>query len=157
MRNLIRAAVFTSLISWPSVSWADEYNWPVINVIEGNTLVVDARATFPDNLALIMVSVPNIEVPQSRPRAECAVEAIAAREAIRFTHRLTIRTKKIVMHDPVWGHLGGQVFARISFDGLFLSDLLIEAGFAREYEGGPMKGWCDGEESEEQEVIESRT
>ena len=141
--NFIAAILVLLLVSTAArPAEAEQYSWPVISVIEGNTVTADARTTLPDDLALIVVSVPNIDVPQSQPLAKCTREAIAAREAIKFTHWLVATSKNVMFHKPVWGHLGGQVFARISFDGLFLSDLLIEAGFAREYAGGPLQGWC---------------
>ena len=53
MKRALRA--LAGLALWASGAAAGDYEWPVVEVIDGATLVVDAGADFPPELAMLTV------------------------------------------------------------------------------------------------------
>ena len=50
---------------------------------------------------------------------------------------------KIEFKDLKWDKYGGRVLSNVYLDGKPYSDILIEKGLARSYDGGAKKGWGD--------------
>ena len=121
---------------------AADYAWPVVKVVDGDTVKVDASADMPPELASINVRLRGVDTPETW-RPKCDSERKAGRAATAFVKRRVAEAKSIVVRDPEWGKFGGRVIANLILDGRALSVLLIEAGHGRAYDGGKHAAWCD--------------
>ena len=122
---------------------AGEYAWPVTRVVDGDTLAVDASADFPPELADIKVRILGVDTPEKGGRAKCEQERTAGQEATAYTAALVEGASRVVFRDPAWGKWGGRVLANVYIDGRSLSELLIERGHGRPYDGGKRQPWCE--------------
>ena len=128
------------LIAGPAL--AADYAWPVVRVIDGDTVAVDASADMPPELADVKVRLKGVDTPEKGGRAECDHERDAGRAATAFTERAVAEASLIVVRDPEWGKWGGRVVADLVLDNRSLSDSLIAAGHGRAYDGGRRGSWC---------------
>lgn len=62
-----------------------EYRWPIVKVIDGDTLKVDARADMPPELARLNVRLRGVDTPEKGGRAKCDAKRRAGRAATAFT------------------------------------------------------------------------
>ena len=130
-----------ALLPATSLSAAD-YSWPVVRVVDGDTVKVDAGADLPPELASLSVRLRGVDTPEKGRRAKCDIERQAGRAATAFTRDAIERAGNILVRDPKWGKWGGRVIADLLLDGSSLSSALLAAGHARRYDGGRRKGWC---------------
>ena len=121
---------------------AADYSWPVVRIIDGDTVKVDASADLPPELASLSVRLRGVDTPEKGRRAKCEAERQAGRAATAFTEEAIERADSVIVRDPAWGKWGGRVIADLVLDGSSLSSALLKAGHARRYEGGRRKGWC---------------
>ena len=121
---------------------ADEYRWPIVRVVDGDALKVDAGADMPASLARLSVRIRGVDTPETH-RPKCDAERRAGRAATAFVKAAVARTVAIVIRNPKWGRYGGRVVASVDIDGRSLAALLIEAGHGRPYDGGRREGWCE--------------
>lgn len=140
MAGALPAAVAASLAAAP-LSAAD-YFWPVVRVVDGDTVKVDAGADLPRELASLSVRLRGIDTPEKGGRAKCDAEREAGRAATAFTEEAVRKAVSVVVRDPEWGKWGGRVVADLVLDGSSLSSVLLEAGHARRYDGGRRDSWC---------------
>ena len=61
------------------------YRWPIVKVVDGDTLKVDARADMPPELARLHVRLRGVDTPEKGGRAKCDAERRAGRAATAFT------------------------------------------------------------------------
>ncbi len=141
-RNFIALAVVLGLTQSVNPVAAADYTWPVVKVIDGDTVKVNARADFPDELSRLSVQLRGVDTPEKGFHAKCTHERLAGQAATEFTRSEISGASKIVIRDPAWGKWAGRVVADVIIDGRSLSDSLIAAGHGREYNGGPRAGWC---------------
>ncbi len=140
MRGLaVLAAVLAML---PASAMAADYAWPVLKVIDGDTVKVDASADMPPELARLSVRLLGVDTPEKGHRAKCDEERAAGRAATAFTEEMIAGASAIVVRDPKWGKWGGRVLADLVLDGRSLSDTLIRMGYGRAYDGGKRGSWC---------------
>ncbi len=123
---------------------AADYVWPVTRVIDGDTVVVNARSDLPPELSRLAVRLHGVDTPEKGWRAKCAEEIKLGRKATAFTKTQISKAARIVVRDPAWGKYGGRVIADLVLDGKSLSDELIAAGHGRPYDGKRRKSWCSG-------------
>ena len=138
------ATVFAAALLAPHVQAAD-YSWPVVRVVDGDTVKVDASADLPPELASLSIRLRGVDTPEKGGRAKCETERQAGRAATAFTEAAVGKAKTAVVRDPKWGKWGGRVIADLVLDGKPLSSTLIEAGHGRAYDGGRRKAWCPNE------------
>lgn len=120
---------------------AADYEWPVVRVIDGDTVEVDAHSNMPPELATIGVRLRGVDTPETW-NPKCEAERKAGEAAAAFTKAEITKAGNVIVRDPAWGKWGGRVIASLVLDGHTLSSLLIEAGHGRLYAGGKRKGWC---------------
>ena len=135
------AALLATLLLVVPVAAAD-YEWPVVRVIDGDTVEVDASADMPPELASVRVRLRGVDAPGTW-KPKCESERQAGNAATAFTKAALARAGSIVIRDPAWGKYGGRVIANMVLDGETLSARLIAAGLGRPYSGGKRQGWCD--------------
>ena len=117
------------------------YRWPVVKVIDGGTIKVDARGDFPPELATLNVRLRGVDTPEKGGRAKCDAERRAGRAATAFT-AAAVAGGAVTFRNLAWGKHGGRVLADASVDGRSLADRLIIEGHGRAYDGGKRKPWC---------------
>lgn len=118
----------------------------VVSVYDGDTINVRAEV-WPQVFWEGAVRVRNIDTPEIGWRAGCPQEAALAYEAKALVVEYAVGDIYII--NPTLGKYAGRVVADIlTTDGIYIDDLLIGAGLAREYHGGKKLGWCEGEEVE---------
>ncbi len=124
---------------------AADYSWPVIRVVDGDTVKVDAGADLPPELARLSVRLRGVDTPEKGRLAKCDAEKQAANAATAFAEAAIDKAASILVRDPAWGKWGGRVIADLILDGASLSTALLEAGHGRPYGGGKREGWCPEE------------
>ena len=128
---------------------AADYAWPVVRVIDGDTVAVDASADMPPELADVKVRLKDVDTPEKGGRAKCDEERDAGQAATAFTEKAVNEAAAIVVRDPKWGKWGGRVVADLMLDGRSLSAWLIAAGHGRAYDGGRRGSWCTQAQSQQ--------
>ena len=136
------AAVAVSACNCAPVLAAD-YEWPILRVVDGDTVAVDAAADLPPELARLSVRLRGVDTPEKGGRAKCENERQAGQAATAFTETALADAKQILVRDPEWGKWGGRVLADLVLDGRSLSEKLIATGHGRAYDGGRRGGWCN--------------
>ena len=139
---MIFATMLTATCATAADAVAADYTWPVVRVVDGDTIQVDASADMPPELAAIRVRLRGVDTPETW-RPKCDSERKAGRAATAFLKLRIAEAERIVVRDPEWGKFGGRVLANLILDGRTLSDLLIEAEHGRPYSGDKRAGWCD--------------
>ena len=140
MKRLAALAVALTVSSAPAA--ATDYTWPVVRVVDGDTVAVDASADLPAELADLRVRLRGVDTPEKGGRAKCPVERDAGQAATAFTEKAVADASAIVVRDPKWGKWGGRVIADLVLDDRSLSAGLIAAGHGRAYDGGRRGSWC---------------
>ena len=123
-------------------AYAADYAWPVVRVVDGDTVAVDASANLPPELAGLKIRLRGVDTPEKGGRAKCPAERAAGRAATAFTGRAIAAARVVLVRDPRWGKWGGRAVADLILDGRSLSGLLIAAGHGRVYDGGKRRSWC---------------
>ena len=139
---LAAALAALSLAAAPAPAPAQDFAWPVLRVIDGDTILVDASADMPARLAEVRVRLRGVDTPEPGDRAGCAAERAAAAEATAFVRAALGAAGTIVVRDPDWGRWGGRVVAEVLLDGIPLSAMLRANEHAREMTGGRRPDWC---------------
>lgn len=122
---------------------AAEYDWPVLRVIDGDTLEVRVER-MPVNGGRLAVRLRGIDAPKSGGRARCAAERALAARATAFVCSALASARHVAVVDPVWDKWGGRVLADVAVDGASLADALLAGDLARPFTGGRRPGWCAG-------------
>ena len=65
------AILAAALVALPLCAQAADYAWPVVRVIDGDTIVVDASADLPAELADLRVRLRGVDAPEKGHRAAC--------------------------------------------------------------------------------------
>lgn len=143
------AALALLLMVVPMPATAADYTWPVVRVVDGDTVAVDASADLPPELADLRVRLRGVDTPEKGGRAKCDSERDAGQAATAFTEQAVAGASTIVVRNLEWGKWGGRVVADLVLDGHSLSDSLIAAGHGRAYDGGRRKSWCEQAQSQQ--------
>jgi endonuclease YncB( thermonuclease family) len=107
---------------------------------DGDTCYVSAPV-LPGKLSRMSVRVLGIDTPEIKGKCEKEKElALIGRQT---ANKLFRAAKTIEFKDLKWDKYGGRILSNVYLDGLLYSDILIDKGLARSYDGGAKKGWCD--------------
>ena len=143
--SLMRLCIKQQLSDYVAVPAKDtDYTWPVVSVVDGDTVKVDAIWDMPPGLASLAVRLRGVDTPEKGDRAKCSEEREAGERATAFTTDAIAAAKEIVVRDPEWGKWGGRVIADLLLDRRNLSEMLVDAGHGRRYDGGRRRSWCGG-------------
>ena len=144
MKRLAILAAALALLPLPAQ--AEDFAWPVVRVIDGDTVLVDASADLPAALAKLRVRLPGVDAPEIGARAECEAEREAGERAAAVVGDLLDAAISVVVRDPEWGKWSGRVVADIVLDGEHsLRAVLAGAGYVHPDYLHTDPGWCDDE------------
>ena len=139
--RIVSAIVLSACAYTPAL--AADYEWPILRVVDGDTVAVDASADLPPELAKLSVRLRGVDTPEKGGRANCETERQAGLAATAFTEAALADAKQVLVRDPEWGKWGGRVLADLMLDGSSLSEQLITTGHGRAYDGGRRGSWCN--------------
>jgi len=123
--------------------WANTYRWPIVRVVDADTVEVAAR-WLPIELGKTMrIRIDGVDAPESGGRASCAAEAQLALEAKQFVQAAIASSKRQRVTVRAWDKYGGRILGDIILDGISLSQLLLDHKYAKPYAGGKKSTWCD--------------
>jgi len=111
----------------------------IVSVYDGDTF----RARLDCSTALFCENMPirvnGVDTPEIR--GKCEAEKVLARKAKYFASQ-ALGSGEVVLHNVERGKYF-RLVADVEINGLLLSEMLIEAGLGRRYDGGKRQGWCD--------------
>lgn len=139
-----------------TLALAADYEWPVLRVIDGDTVAVDASADMPPELSKLNVRLDGVDTPEKGHRAKCDSEREAGQAATDFTEAAIAAAEHVVVRDPRWGKYGSRVLADLSLDGRSLTEALIESEHGRVYDGGRRVSWCPPKGKEKSAMISEK-
>ena len=113
----------------------------VMRVVDGDTIEVDALA-WPRIHVVTAVRVRGIDTPEAGGRAKCPEEARLAEQAHALTELRCAIGSVAMLTDIGDDKYGERVDAKVFCGGGSIGDALIEAGFARPYDGKRKSSWC---------------
>lgn len=136
--------LLTPLLALPFIvpSHSTEYNYKILRVIDGDTVVIEAPY-LPDPLKKeISLRITGIDTPEKDFRAKCDQENELGHNATAYTESLINNAKSYTIdiqgEDKYFRLLGD-----IIIDGERISQKLIKKHYAREYDGGKKESWCN--------------
>ena len=87
------------------------------------------------------VRIMNFDTPELHSKSNC--EKKLATEAKKFLEKTILVSKQITLINPKWDKFGGRILADIDIDGILISTLMIQKGYAIPYYGDKKKHvWC---------------
>jgi endonuclease YncB( thermonuclease family) len=132
-----------SLFAFSSVAAANPYDFKVLKVSDGDTVVFEAPFLPAPLKPQLSLRVLGVDTPEKGGRAGCPAEVAAAEKASAFTKNLVANAKKIQIELKEHDKFGGRVLGDLIVDGQRLSELLIKNGHARAYFGDKKASWCN--------------
>lgn len=122
---------------------ANPYRWPIVRVIDGDTVEVAARWLPIELGKTVRIRLDGIDTPESAGRAQCAAEAHLAAEAKQFVQSRVATSRRQSVVIRTWDKYGGRILGDILLDGVSLAQLMVLKGYAKPYDGGKKITWCD--------------
>lgn len=118
------------------------YDFPIIRVIDGDTVVFEAKFLPAPLKPELRVRIYGVDTPEKGSTAKCSQEVEMGKAASEFTRQQirNAQTRQVVIMS--WDKYGGRVLGDLLLNGKSLRQTLIEQGYAREYYGGFKSSWC---------------
>ena len=106
---------------------------------DGDTVNVMAHP-WPGFSPTTVIRISGIDTPEMNGKCEAELsKAVKAKEYLE-----SIISKEVILKNVRYGKYAGRYVGEIVTDkGVNVSDAMIKAGYARAYNGGKRKGWCD--------------
>jgi len=136
--SILPALIFAA----PAAPEAVLYDFEVVRVIDGDTVVFQADFLPAPLNPELSVRVYGVDTPEKSWRAQCDKEKQLGEAAGRFATDLINRADNVQIAIMKWDKFGGRVIGDVVIDGKSLAVMLIENGYAREYHGGKKESWC---------------
>ena len=95
----------------------------------------------PPELSEMLIRVDGVDTPEIK--GKCEAEKALAVQARDFVTQSLAEARSVSFCNPKWGKYGKRVVADVVVDGNLLSELLIEKGLGRPYDGSKREGWCE--------------
>lgn len=86
------------------------------------------------------IRILGLDTPEYGQRARCREEALAASVAKEALQNMLLHGEIEIQRQGLDRY--DRTLAYVRVDGVDVADALIAQGLAREYHGGPRKGWC---------------
>ena len=125
--------------------WPGPYRAEVMAISDSDTIRVVA-SVWPNVQVPALIRLAGVDTPE-KFRPHCAAEKERALKATEFVRGLIAPGDTVWLRNVRLGKYAGRVLARVMFqqaDGsrADLSKVLLDAGFARPYDGGRKADWC---------------
>ena len=91
----------------------------------------------------VETSEPRASIDTPEIRGDCLEEKSLALQGRAFANDMFRNADTIEFRNLKWDKYGGRILADVYIDGMSYKHEIIEAGLAREYDGGKKLGWCD--------------
>lgn len=114
------------------------YSAELVSVYDGDTIKVDVHV-WPGQINRVSVRLNGIDTPEIR--GKCVIERELAQDAKEFVIN-ALEYQSVVIDHVKLGKYAGRVVANVKANDRDLTEMLIEAGLGRSYDGGKRKGWC---------------
>lgn len=118
------------------------HNINIIRVIDGDTIVFEAKWLPAPLKPELKLRVYGIDTPEKGARAKCEKESKLGEEATTFTSKKIKEGKTFQMYLIDWDKYGGRVLGDLLIDGKSLQKMLLYTGHGKEYYGDQKKSWC---------------
>lgn len=122
---------------------ANPYRWPIIRVVDGDTIEVAAKWLPIELGKTIKIRLDGVDSPESGGNAKCTKEAELAKQAKEYVQKTVSTSRKHSIIIRAWDKYGGRVLGDVILDGKSLKDQMITSGFAKPYAGGKKASWCE--------------
>jgi endonuclease YncB( thermonuclease family) len=139
---VIKKIVLLLLATIPTIALPNPYDYKIIRVIDGDTVVFEATFLPAPLKPQMSLRVLGIDTPEKGHRAQCESENQKAQEASKFTKNLIENAKKVQIEIKEHDKYGGRLLGDVIIDNRKLSEMLIEKGHARPYFGEKKSDWC---------------
>jgi endonuclease YncB( thermonuclease family) len=120
---------------------SEEYDYKILRVIDGDTLMIEAPFLPKPLKPEISLRISGVDTPEKDFRAQCDRENKLAHDASEFTKNLINNSKNykiIILGQDKYFRLLGDIM----IDGKLLSKELITHNLAIEYHGDKKSNWC---------------
>ena len=112
----------------------------VTSIYDADTFRVNIPGWPPIIGERVPIRLKGVDAPEIN--GKCQSEKEAARKAKQYTVQALRSARSIELRNMERGKYF-RILADVYVDGRNLSDALIEAGYARSYDGGKRMGWCE--------------
>ena len=119
------------------------YDYKIIRVIDGDTVEIEAPFLPKPLEPSLKLRVIGIDTPEKEARAKCEMEKQLAIEAKNFLTAKISSAKIIKIKLVKWDKYGGRILGDIFLDSALVSQLMIDSGYAKPYDGGIKSSWCN--------------
>lgn len=126
----------------PSIAFSQEYEYKILRVIDGDTVVISADFLPPPLPPEMSLRILGIDTPEKGGRAECDSENNLSQKASAFTKHAIENAHTTKVEVVKFDKFGGRLDGNIIIDGVSLADLLIKNNLARPYFGDKKQSWC---------------
>jgi endonuclease YncB( thermonuclease family) len=133
-------AVGAVLLSAPVA--AAEYSWPIVRVIDGDTMEVRLEGMPVAPLDRLTVRVVGVDAPAKGSRAQCPLEEALGELATTYV-TAAVKAGRVSFEPLGWDKYGGRINAIVRIDGEDLAAALISRGLGQPYHGSQRPTWCE--------------
>ena len=111
----------------------------VVEITDGDTITVEARIWLGQSITT-KVRLNGADTPEIR--GKCEEERQLAIKAKEFVAEV-LKGNQVTLLQVHYGKYAGRVVADVVVGGKVLSEMLIEKGLGKSYDGGKRVGWCE--------------
>ncbi len=127
------------LVLYISVANANTYDVTLLKVYDGDTVYIETEL-WPNLSQFTKLRILGIDTPEIRTRKTC--EKVLGYEAKRFLGNY-LTGKALTLSDVKYGKYAGRVIGNLYADGVLVSKIMIDRGYAVPYFGKKKtKVWC---------------
>ena len=117
-----------------------EFDWPVLDVIDGDTVRVAIEA-MPPPLHIDTVRILGVDTPETW-KPKCEAELLAGEQATQFTRDAIESARRVTFKNIKARDYYHRILAELWVDGQNLATLLIDAGLGVKYRLKKRDPWC---------------
>ena len=139
---VVMIVLFVIALLAPVVVLANPFNYRIVEVIDGDTIKFEAPF-LPQVLGTTLnLRVEGVDTPESSYLAKCDEEKQLGIAAAKYTYAVITASSNYLIILTKWDKYGGRVLGDVLVEGKRLSTMLVEKGYAVQYNGGTKPNWC---------------
>lgn len=129
------------LVAFSGVTYAGDMRFPFVSVTDGDTIRSSIQVTCP--LCNVYIRIRGIDTPESNYLAKCPLEKERGLAAKRYLQGMFAGRTEFMARNIGWDKYGGRILGDVEVDGKSVAQELINAGYAKPYNGrGRKPDWC---------------